>query len=448
VWKIKNSNLATSTPLSLENVTSCLTDYDPESLRVEDGKEIIKTFSEVIASKLTIEKLPIRDALGRVLAIDVISPINVPSHDNAAMDGYAFDSKILSSGQEQIIELKISGQIFAGNKVLTKQSNDTCYQIMTGAVMPLNCDTVIPQEFVEVCENKIRFLNTNVKPRDNRRLKGEDLQFGNSALKAGKILRPSDLGLLASLGMPEVNVFRKLRVSFFSTGDELKSLGESLPEGCVYDSNRYTIFGMLKRIGVEIIDLGVIPDDPALLEKAFISASSSSDVIITSGGVSVGEADHTKSVMKKLGDVDFWKVAMRPGRPMVFGKIWPDNDRINEDYSLLFGLPGNPVAVMVTFYVFVREAIFQMMGSSEFESQLVLVKSAESFKKKPGRTEYRRAKILKDHDNCPQIKLTGAQGSGILSSMSEADCLVVLDHDIVSVKAGDLVPILVFDGLI
>ena len=429
-------------------MTSCLSGYDPESLRVEDGKEIIKTFSETIVRKLTIEKMPIRDALGRVLALDVISPINVPSHNNAAMDGYAFDSKILSSDIEETIELKVSGQIFAGNKIVTKKSNNICYQIMTGAVMPSNCDTVIPQEFVEVHDNQIRFLNTAVKPFDNRRLKGEDLQFGRPALKAGKLLKPSDLGLLASIGMPEVNVFRKLRVSFFSTGDELKSLGENLSEGCIYDSNRYTIFGMLKRLGVEIIDLGVIPDNPILLEKAFISASNSSDVIITSGGVSVGEADHTKSVMKKLGDVDFWKVAMRPGRPMVFGKIWSDKDKKNDNYSLLFGLPGNPVAVMVTFYVFVMEALLQMMGSNEFKSQFVLVKSAESFKKKPGRTEYRRAKIFNDNDKCPRIKLIGAQGSGILSSMSEANCLVVLEHDVVSISKDDLIPVLVFDGLI
>ncbi len=440
--------MPTSTPPSLKNVTSCLSGYDPESLRVEDGKEIIKTFSETIVRKLTIEKMPIRDALGRVLALDVISPINVPSHNNAAMDGYAFDSKILSSDIEETIELKVSGQIFAGNKIVTKKSNNICYQIMTGAVMPSNCDTVIPQEFVEVQGNQIRFLNTAVKPFDNRRLKGEDLQFGRPALKAGKLLKPSDLGLLASIGMPEVNVFRKLRVSFFSTGDELKSLGENLSEGCVYDSNRYTIFGMLKRLGVEIIDLGVIPDNPILLEKAFISASNSSDVIITSGGVSVGEADHTKSVMKKLGDVDFWKVAMRPGRPMVFGKIWSDKDKKNDNYSLLFGLPGNPVAVMVTFYVFVMEALLQMMGSNEFKSQFVLVKSAESFKKKPGRTEYRRAKIFNDNDKCPRIRLIGAQGSGILSSMSEANCLVVLEHDVVSISKDDLIPVLVFDGLI
>lgn len=440
--------MPTSTPPSLKNVTSCLSGYDPESLRVEDGKEIIKTFSETIVRKLTIEKMPIRDALGRVLALDVISPINVPSHNNAAMDGYAFDSKILSSDIEETIELKVSGQIFAGNKIVTKKSNNICYQIMTGAVMPSNCDTVIPQEFVEVQDNQIRFLNTAVKPFDNRRLKGEDLQFGRPALKAGKLLKPSDLGLLASIGMSEVNVFRKLRVSFFSTGDELKSLGENLSEGCVYDSNRYTIFGMLKRLGVEIIDLGVIPDNPILLEKAFISASNSSDVIITSGGVSVGEADHTKSVMKKLGDVDFWKVAMRPGRPMVFGKIWSDKDKKNDNYSLLFGLPGNPVAVMVTFYVFVMEALLQMMGSNEFKSQFVLVKSAESFKKKPGRTEYRRAKIFNDNDKCPRIRLIGAQGSGILSSMSEANCLVVLEHDVVSISKDDLIPVLVFDGLI
>lgn len=440
--------MSSSVLVSLDHVTSCLSGYDPESLRVDDGREIIKTFSRIIAKNLTIEKLPIRDALGRVLAQDVISTINVPSHNNAAMDGYAFNSKVLSFEKNKIIELKVSGQILAGNKKNIDQLDGSCFQIMTGAIMPTNCDTVIPQEFVEVSENKIQFLRSAVKPFDNRRLKGEDLQLGTPALKSGKILKPADLGLLASLGMPEVDVFRKLRVTFFSTGDELKSIGESLPEGYVYDSNRYTIFGMLKRIGVEIVDLGVIPDDPVLLENALLSASVSSDVIITSGGVSVGEADHTKAVMKKIGDVCFWKVAMRPGRPMVFGKVWPDKDKQSEFFSLLFGLPGNPVAVMVTFYIFVREAILQMMGSNEYKSQFILVESAQSFKKKPGRTEYRRAKIIQNSNNSPCVKLTGSQGSGILSSMSEADCLVVLEHDTVNVKIGDLVPVLIFDGLI
>jgi molybdopterin molybdotransferase len=425
-----------------------LSEYDPNSLRVEDGKKIIQTFSKIIAKNLTVEKLPIWDALGRVLAKDVISPINVPSHDNAAMDGYAFRSKILSQSNEKTVELKISGKIFAGDDKVHNTLNGCCHQIMTGAMMPSDCDTVVPQEFVEANDHKIKFLRSAVNPLDNRRLKGEDLLLGKPALKAGKIIKPSDLGVLASIGMPEVHVFRKLRVSFFSTGDELRSLGQSLPEGCVYDSNRYTIFGMLKRIGVEIVDLGVVPDDPKLLEIAFLSAANCSDVIITSGGVSVGEADHTKAVMKKLGDVGFWKVAMRPGRPMVFGKIWADKYKNNDVFSLLFGLPGNPVAVMVTFYIFVREAILQMMGSDEFLSKLVFLKSAESYKKKPGRTEYRRANIIYESDNVPSVKLTGSQGSGILRSMSEADCLVVLDHDTVRINIGDLVPVLIFDGLI
>ncbi len=440
--------MSPSVLVSLDHVTSCLSGYDPNSLRVEDAKAIISTFSEIITKNLTIERVSLREALGRVLAKDVISSINVPSHNNSAMDGYAFRSDIFSSVSQDVIELKICGQIFAGEQKSLDVPADSCYQIMTGAIMPSGCDTVVPQEFVEVYDKKIKFLRSAVKPCDNRRLKGEDLLSGKPALKAGKILKPSDLGLLASLGLVEVSIFRKLRVSFFSTGDELRSLGEDLPDGCVYDSNRYTIFGMLKRIGVEIIDLGVIPDDPSLLEQAFISASKSSDVIITSGGVSVGEADHTKVVMKKLGDVDFWKVAMRPGRPMVFGKIWSDQSRHSDDYSLLFGLPGNPVAVMVTFYVFVREALLQMMGCSEFKSKLVFLKSAENLTKKPGRTEYRRGKIVQESGNMPSVKLTGVQGSGILRSMSEADCLVVLGHDTVNVVIGDLIPVLIFDGLV
>ncbi len=434
--------------VTLDNVISCVSGYDPDSLRVDDGKKIISTFSKIIAKNLAVEKVQIRESLGRVLAEDVISPIDVPSHNNAAMDGYAFNGKILTSSAKKTIELNILGKVFAGDVKSMVLINDSCYQIMTGAIMPTGCDTVIPQEFVEASSKKVKFSRNAIKPFDNRRLKGEDLTYGKPALKVGKMLKPSDLGLLASLGIPEVKVFRKIRVSFFSTGDELRSLGQLLPEGCVYDSNRYTIFGMLKRLGVEVIDLGVVPDDLVSLENTFRKAAKSSDAIITSGGVSVGQADHTKDIMKKLGDVSFWKVAMRPGRPMVFGKIWSEKNDTNETFSLLFGLPGNPVAVMVTFYVFVREALLQMMGTTEFKSQLIYVESAEDFKKKPGRTEYRRGKIIQRSRSTPCVRLIGAQGSGILRSMSEADCLVVLDHDTVHIKSGDLVPVLVFDGLI
>jgi molybdopterin molybdotransferase len=311
-------------------------------------------------------------------------------------------------------------------------------RIMTGAVMPAGLDTVVPQEFCRVEGERVVVPAGVVRTGDNRRLAGEDLARGEAALRAGRLLRPADLGLLASLGLAEVPVRRRLRVAFFSTGDELRSIGEPLPEGCVYDSNRYTIHGMLTRLGVELLDLGVVRDDPAALERAFREAAASADAVITSGGVSVGEADHTKQVMKKLGDVLFWKIAMRPGRPMAIGRIGD---------AILFGLPGNPVAVMVTFYAFVRDALLAMSGAAAEPLPMLHAASVEPIRKKPGRTEYQRG-IVTRASNGWQVKVTGSQGSGILRSMSEANGLVVLHHAQGNVAAGEAVDVLPFDALV
>jgi molybdopterin molybdotransferase len=282
-----------------------------------------------------------------------------------------------------------------------------------------------------------------VRTGDNRRLKGEDLEAGKPALAKGKIMRPADIGLLASLGIAEVPVQRRLRVAFFSTGDELRSIGEPLDPGCVYDSNRYTLYGMLTRLGCDIIDMGVVKDDPAALEAAFRTACENADAIITSGGVSVGEADYTKQIMAQLGDVTFWKIGMRPGRPMAFGKI-----SSNGKSAYLFGLPGNPVAVMVTFYFFARDALLHMMGASNAGLPLMRVTSQSPIRKKPGRTEYQRGILSRGADGSHEVRLTGSQGSGILRSMSEANCMVVLHHEQGSVQAGDPVDVLLFEGLV
>ncbi len=433
--------------VSLDEVASCVSGYDPDSLNVNDGKKIIKKYLESFRDELSSETVPIRESLGRVLFTDLISNINVPPNDNAAMDGYAFNSSVFEMKSEEIIELSVVKKIFAGDYKLEPITADECVNIMTGAPMPVGCDTVIPQEFVEKKNNTIRFLRHAVPPLANCRLKGEDLTLGKPALLKGKILNPADLGLIASQGFEKIEVYRKLKVAFFSTGDELVPVGQKIKDGKIYDSNSQTIFAMLTKIGVEIHDMGLIPDNFNLLEKAFKKAAEIADVTITSGGVSVGEADYTKMVVKKLGDVAFWKVSMRPGRPMVFGKIWTDEKKNSKDFSLLFGLPGNPVAVMVTFYVFVRDALIEMMGSSEIKSNLLYVASSEKIKKKPGRTEYRRGKINYCDGLRPKVSLTGSQGSGILSSMSQADCLVVLDDDTLTVEIGEYVPVLVFDGI-
>jgi molybdopterin molybdotransferase len=282
-----------------------------------------------------------------------------------------------------------------------------------------------------------------IKPGANRRLQGEDLRIGTAALMQGKILRPADLGLLASLGVAEVPVQRRLRVAFFSTGDELRSIGETLDPGCVYDSNRYTLHGMLTRLGCEIIDLGVVKDDPAALEITLRSACESADAIVTSGGVSVGDADYTRQIMAQLGEVEFWKIGMRPGRPLAFGHI-----NSNGHSAYLFGLPGNPVAVMVSFYFFAREALLHMMGAQPAPLPLLRVPSDTAIRKKPGRTEYQRGILSVNDQGRTTVRITGAQGSGILRSMSEANCMVVLRHEQSEVNAGDEVDVIVFDGLI
>ena len=287
-----------------------------------------------------------------------------------------------------------------------------------------------------------------VQTGENRRFAGEDLALGEAALTAGRLLRPADLGLLASLGQAEVPVWRRLRVAFFSTGDELRSVGEPLDAGCVYDSNRYTLWGMLQRLNVEVLDLGVVRDDPAALEATFRRAAASADAVITSGGVSVGEADHTKRVMASLGDVLFWRIAMRPGRPMAIGRIHSGVGNSGHD-AILFGLPGNPVAVMVTFYAFVRNALLAMSGAADEPLPMLRAASVAAIRKKPGRTEYQRGIVTRAADGGGwQVEITGLQGSGILRSMSRANGLVVLHHAQGNIAASDLVDVLPFDGLV
>ena len=423
---------------TLSNIISCLSGYDPDALPVAQAQAIIREFITPIHA---VEKVAIRTALERVLAADIVSPINVPSHDNSAMDGYALRASDLD--KDGAVMLKVVGVAYAGRGYDGLIGAGECVRIMTGAIMPTECDTVVPQEFMQsASETAVTIPAGVVKPGDNRRLKGEDLLAGKPALTKGKIVRPADLGLLASLGIAEVPVQRRLRVAFFSTGDELRSIGEPLDAGCVYDSNRYTVYGMLTRLGCDIIDMGVIKDDPVLLEAALQCACENADVIITSGGVSVGDADYTKQMMDALGDVRFWKIGMRPGRPMAFGKI-----ASNGRSAYLFGLPGNPVAVMVSFYFFVREALLRMMGADCDPLPLMRVKSASAIRKKPGRTEFQRGILSKDADGNQSVRITGAQGSGILRSMSEANCMVVLQHDQGGVNAGDEVNVVVFEGL-
>lgn len=423
---------------SLADIASCLSGYDPNALPVEKAQAFIRQMVPVVRG---VESLALRTALGRVLARDVISPIDVPAHDNSAMDGFAFRSADLSADADTAFD--VAGTGYAGAQFEGAVAAGQCVRIMTGAVMPAGLDTVVPQEFTRTVDGRVIVPAGVVRAGDNRRLAGEDLKSGAPALQAGRVLRPADLGLLASLGQAEVPVLRRLRVAFFSTGDELRSIGEPLDAGCVYDSNRYTIWGMLQRLGVDAIDMGVVRDDPAALETAFREAAACADAVITSGGVSVGEADHTKQVMASLGEVLFWKIAMRPGRPMAIGRIGEPGKQ-----AVLFGLPGNPVAVMVTFYAFVRNALLQMAGAGNSPPPVIRAASATPIRKKAGRTEYQRGIVERGADGHWSVRITGSQGSGVLRSMSEANGLIVLGHEQGTVAAGELVDVVPFEGLV
>ena len=429
---------------SLAEIADALLAYDPDALAASSVNAFL---ADMVPLATQTEALPLMHALGRVLAQDIISPIDVPPHDNSAMDGYAFDGSALSAIKP--LQLQIAGSALAGKPFSGQIGAGQCLHIMTGAILPPGLDTVVPQELVKVHKNCIEIAQGILQPGDNRRLRGEDVWCGSVALAKGSVLGPAGLGLLASLGLPTVAVFRKLRVAYFSTGDEILSLGDSPREGAVFDSNRYTVWGMLQRMGIECIDLGVVRDDPDLLERAFLKAAAQADAIVTSGGVSVGEADHTKAMMRHLahsdtpgeGGVAFWRIAMRPGRPMAVGRI----GRVP-----LFGLPGNPVAVMVTFLAFVRPALWQMMGASPEDPQvqcpMLQARSSEAIRKKPGRTEYQRAIVSRGADGSLQVRTTGQQGSGVLSSMVQANGLMVLPHGQGNIAKGDVVEVMMFAG--
>jgi len=466
---------------TFDQVAAELQGYDPQALSATAVNEFLARLVVPVAQT---ERVGIFQALGRVLAQDVISPVSVPPHDNSAMDGYAFAGVQLTQSPRSSLMLNVVGTALAGKAWRGTVQMGECVKIMTGAVMPAGLDTVVPQELVQVPANDVTTITVPaglLQPGDNRRFMGEDIRKGQAALQKGERLTPASLGLVASLGLDEVTVCRKLRVAYFSTGDEILSLGESPREGAVYDSNRYTVYGLLTRLGVEMIDMGVVRDEPQALEAAFTQAAAQADAIITSGGVSVGEADHTKTMMKHLagdngGGVAFWRIAMRPGRPMAVGLL-PRTARkfkgksstgphetsavsyINDsnpnatkaadrDFSVLFGLPGNPVAVMVTFLAFVRPALLRMMGNTDAPQPLLKAQSTEAIRKKPGRTEYQRGIVSMAADGSLQVKITGNQGSGVLSSMTQANGLIVLHHNQGNVAAGDSVEVMMFDGAI
>lgn len=407
-------------------------DHHTGGLPVEEARNRIKAGIQPVTVR---ERVALRDALDRVLGEDIHSPVPVPAHDNSAMDGYAVRAADVSG--EGPTELQVVGRVLAGQTFEGTLGPGECVRIMTGAPMPAGGDTVIMQEQAERAGDTLR-VEAPHRAGNHVRRAGEDLAEGERILVAGQRIGPAELGVMASAGRVEVSVFRRLRVAFFSTGDELQGVGQPLGPGQIYDSNRYTLFAAMQRLGIEAVDMGVISDDQESLQRAFREAAAFADVLVTSGGVSVGEADYVKDTLDALGQVDFWKVALRPGRPLAYGTV---------GRAVFFGLPGNPVSVMATWYQIVRPALLHMMGAQPEPDQLFPVRCTEPLRKRPGRMEFQRGILSWDETGRPEVHTTGAQGSGILSSVSRANCFIVLPYNSGDVEAGETVMVQPFHGL-
>lgn len=402
-----------------------LEDYDPDSIPVEQAKRLIHHFLHPIEGRETIN---LRAALHRTLAEDVTSPMNVPPHDYSAMDGYAVRSADLETGA---VRFRLVGSSFAGHPFAGQVYRGECVRIMTGALIPAGCDSVIMQEQARAEEDSV-IIDGRHRPGQNLRHIGEDMRIGEKVLAQGQMIRPAEMGLLASLGFSEISVFRKLKVAVFSTGDELQQPGALLLPGQIYDSNRYTLIGLLHELGVEVLDMGSVRDDRVSLKAALLEAAVKADVIITSGGVSVGEADYIQQMLAEIGEVVFWKIAMKPGRPLAYGKIGDCH---------FFGLPGNPVAVMVTFQQFARDALRILMGQTIEPALTIKAVCVDAIRKSPGRIEFQRGILSQDAQGRFVVHSTGNQGSGVLSSMSKANCFIVLPLQLGNLEAGSQVDV-------
>jgi molybdopterin molybdotransferase len=409
---------------------SCDDEYDSALLPVDGA---LKRIAETVSPISDVEVVALRQALDRILAADVHSPIEVPNHTNSAMDGYALRFADLDKTSLQMIGTAWAGRAFNGSV-----GPGESVRIMTGAVLPDGADTVVMQEHVERDGDVIRVAGGQREGQHVRHA-GEDLARGGTALRAGRRLLAADIGMVASLGVSELPVLRQPQVAFFSNGDELRSIGQPLALGEVYDSNRYTLHGMLTRAGVTFNDLGVVPDDREQIQNTFLRAASMADVVITSAGASVGDADYVKEVLDEIGQVNFWKIAMKPGRPLSFGRIGD---------SLFFGLPGNPVSVMVTFYQFVLPALKHLSGEIAWQPLRLRARTTDRLKKRPGRTEFQRGFLSQDESGDLVVATTGEQGSGILSSMSQANCFVILPLESAGAQPGDSVIVEPFAGLV
>ncbi|EOV9408470.1 bifunctional molybdopterin-guanine dinucleotide biosynthesis adaptor protein MobB/molybdopterin molybdotransferase MoeA [Vibrio parahaemolyticus] len=418
-------------PKSKEKDAACCDTLSPAFLSVVQGQEkilsLVNTVSEIEACK-------IENAYGRVLAEDIISPVNVPQYTNSAMDGYAIRSDDVDRSSYQIV-----AEVMAGHAYDQPLEVGQAVKIMTGAPTPRNGDTVVMREQASQEGDKVTFNGANIKAGQNVRQAGEDLAIGSDVFTVGTRLASPEMGMIASLGFGEANVFRKLKVAVFSTGDEVQAPGTEQKANSIYDSNRFTIMGMLEKLGCEILDFGILEDNEQLMIEALENASAQADVVMTSGGVSVGDADYIKLALDKLGQIDFWRINMRPGRPLAFGQI---------NNKPFFGLPGNPVAVMVSFINFVEPALRKMQGEQGWKPLKVNAIATENLRSRQGRTEFSRGIYELDNTGRLTVRTTGKQGSGILRSMSEANCLIEISPAIDTVKAGESVTIIPLQGRI
>jgi len=393
--------------------------------------EALERIGESLRPVLHVERVPVRNALGRVLAEPVLASDNVPRHDNSAMDGYA-----LRHEDRGLDSLRVVGSAFAGHPYHGDVRRGQCVRIMTGGVLPRGADTVVMQENCEADGHTLRVMSWP-EAGENVRCAGEDLPRGATVLEPGKRLTAADLGVMASVGLAEVGVRRRVRAAFFSTGDELRSVGEPLDDGAIYDSNRYTLHGMLTRLGIEALDMGVVRDDPDTLRRALQDAAGYADVILTSGGVSVGSADYVTGLLDEIGQIGFWTVSIKPGRPLAFGRIAG---------SVFFGLPGNPVSSMVTFAQIVAPALRRLAGERAHPPLRFAARCTGHLRKRPGRLEFQRGTLGIAADGTPEVTPFGRQGSGILRSMSTADCFIVLPLEGGDVDTGEWVTVEPFSG--
>jgi len=421
--------------MSLEKLPSCDDPFD-SLMPVEEARARLTDALKLVDQT---ELVKLINAHGKVLSSDVVSPIDVPSYTNSAMDGYAIASSSIPSSGEAT--LRVLGTAWAGNIFDAPVKTGQAVRIFTGGLMPAGTDTVVIQEHVSVSDDQVT-IDSEVQPTRNVRLAGEDVKANQCVLTAGTQLNAAELALLASLGIDQVSVFRQIRVAFFTTGDELRALdehaGETLEPGMLFDSNRYSLHGMLSRLDVDVIDLGIVRDNADDTRAAMQKAAACADVIVTSGGVSAGDADFVTQVFHELGQVGFWKIAMRPGRPLAFGQIGD---------AFFFGLPGNPVAVMVTFLQFVQPAIKHIMGMTDTQPYTINATSLSKLRKSLGRVEYQRGVMSNDENGNLVVSSTGKQGAGRISSMSSANCLIVIAAEVAAVEPGDRVEVQPFKGL-